>query len=116
MKIKNFNGNKDNYTFSSYTQHWQSIRNQRQEFISENFNIEFSKPMDFFWVDKDHPNGPEIHVIYDNALIYIYNERTKKLITILIARPGQITRYYTATNKRPPEELIELAAQYQNFG
>ena len=50
--------------------------------------------IDGFVVDKDHDNGVELHLINNNGLIYIMNARTKKLITVLGARPMQIQRYY----------------------
>jgi hypothetical protein len=46
-----------------------------------------------FLVNKGHENGSEIHVIYNNGVIRIYNARTKKHITDLIARQAQIERY-----------------------
>jgi hypothetical protein len=46
-----------------------------------------------FIVDKGHKNGAEIHVITENGVIHIYNKNSKKYVTGLIARPGQLTRY-----------------------
>ena len=45
-------------------------------------------PVRTFKWDKGHPNGPELHTITDTGIIVIRNERTGKLITTLIARPG----------------------------
>lgn len=64
-----------------------------------------------FWVNKGHPNGPEIHCILNNAVILILNARTFKLITILFARVGQIQRYYKVINVRCPQNLIEAAKE-----
>ena len=58
-------------------------------------------------VDRGHRNGPEIHEITDTGIINIYNERTKKLVTKLIARPGQIKRYFI--NEVIPKGLLERA-------
>ena len=44
-------------------------------------------------VDKGHANGNEIHIIYNNGVIKVYNERTCKFITVLIARVPQVERY-----------------------
>lgn len=46
-----------------------------------------------FIVDKGHKNGAEIHVITENGIINIYNRHSKKYVTGLIARPGQLMRY-----------------------
>lgn len=45
-------------------------------------------------IDKGHTNGNEVHIIYHKALIKIYNQNTKKYITPIAARPGQIKRYF----------------------
>lgn len=50
-----------------------------------------------FVVDKGHRNGYEVHVLKDNRLIYIYNENSRKLITVLYARDAQISRYFKNT-------------------
>lgn len=50
--------------------------------------------VDAFEVDKGHPNGNEIHVLCNNRLVYIFNKRTERFITILYARPRQLKRYY----------------------
>ena len=44
-------------------------------------------------VDKNHKNGIERHVIHQNRLVYIYNVRTNKFVTVLYARDGQLKRY-----------------------
>lgn len=61
-------------------------------------------------VDKGHKNGPEIHKISDTGIIIIYNQRTHKLITKLIARPAQIKRYF----KSAPQELL-YKAYYNSY-
>ena len=50
-------------------------------------------------VDKGHANGSEAHVIYNNGIVKIYNERTHKFITVLIARVPQIERYNVKVTK-----------------
>ena len=50
--------------------------------------------VDGFVVDKAHDNGNEVHILKNNRLIEVYNERTMKLITVLYARPEQLRRYY----------------------
>ena len=65
-------------------------------------------------VDKGHRNGPEIHMLSDTGIITILNQRTGKLITKLIARPGQIRRYYESEN-RIPAGLLDLAYEHQRL-
>lgn len=50
-------------------------------------------------VDKGHANGSEIHVIYNNGVVKVYNERTHKFITVLIARVPQVERYNVKVTK-----------------
>lgn len=64
-------------------------------------------------VDRGHKNGTEIHVVTDSGIIRVYNTRTKKYITDLIARPGQIKRVYEAKGQRAPKWLIDIA--YENL-
>ena len=83
--------------------HYTEERKYREENIKK---IGEGRVIDSFIVDKGHRNGPEIHEITDTAIINIYNKRTKKLITRLIARPGQIKRYY---NGNAPKEVVNKA-------
>lgn len=80
--------------------------------ISENSAI----PKDAFWVDKRHKNGPEIHVVCNDATILIFNADSKKLCTILFGRPGQIERYYVACQKEVPKEIMKVARENQLEG
>ena len=50
-------------------------------------------------VNKGHRNGEEIHVIYNNGVVKVYNERTHKFITVLIARVPQVERYNVKVTK-----------------
>lgn len=63
-------------------------------------------------IDRHHPNGPEIHEISNTGIITIYNQRTHKMITKLIARPGQIKRYYSE-NETIPKDLLNIAKEHQ---
>lgn len=67
-------------------------------------------------LDRGHKNGSEIHVVTDTAIIKIYNARTKKHVTDLIARPGQIKRVYNAKGQYAPRWLLEIAFENQNRG
>ena len=95
------------------TIHW-GERTPRNEFIDD--FIGMGSPIRTFKWDKGHPNGPELHTITDTGIIVIRNERTNKLITTLIARPGQIHRYYKSVNEKAPEFLINIASKHQRLG
>ena len=62
------------------------------------------EPLYSFIVDTGHANGYEIHTITEKACILIQNYKTKKLITVLNARPGQILRYWRKLNLEIPDD------------
>lgn len=66
-----------------------------------------------FIVDTKHPNGDEIHTITERAFIIIQNKNTKKIITVLAARPAQITRYWNGLRKPlPSDPSFELIMRF----
>ena len=87
------------------SEHYTQDRATREWVIKE--IIGYGKPVAEFVVDRGHRNGAEVHEITDTGIINIYNQRTHKLVTKLIARPGQIRRYFP--NGNAPKELIEKA-------
>lgn len=95
------------------TLHWKE-RERRNEFIKNEIGI--GNPIRTFRWDKGHPNGPELHTITDTGIIIIRNERTGKLVTTLIARPGQIYRYYINENETPPIYLMNMAQEHMDAG
>ena len=86
------------------SKHWEEDRIGRNATIAL---IGEGKVIDRFEVDRGHRNGPEIHSITDKAVIIITNKASGKLITKLIARPGQIRRYYE--EGKAPQALIRQA-------
>lgn len=50
--------------------------------------------LEAFEVDRQHKDGNEVHVITSAGMINIYNLNSKRFITVLGARPGQIRRYF----------------------
>ena len=90
------------------SKHYTKDRKAREELIQQ---IGEGTPVKEVRVDRGHRNGAEIHVISTTAIITIYNERTHKMITKLIARPGQIRRYYNA-NETIPVDLLRLAKEH----
>ena len=76
------------------TIHFHDERNDRlQAYIKAHGK---GRPIKAFVVDRNHPNGNEVHVICDNRLVYVFNSRTERLVTVLYVRPKQLSRYGTA--------------------
>ena len=68
--------------------------------IAERLIIEESaKVVKIAVVNKGHENGNEIHLVYNNGIVKIYNANTRRFITVLIARVPQIARYKIKVTK-----------------
>lgn len=63
-------------------------------------------PMYSFVVDTGHPKGDEIHTITDKACIIIQNEKTKRIVTMIYATPGNIKRYWRILDKPFPRDEV----------
>lgn len=72
--------------------------------------------MDSFVVDIGHPNGAEIHSVTDTGIIVVHNQRTGKMVTKLIARPGQVKRYYDAEGRNAPQDILSIAKEHLKKG
>ena len=85
--------------------HYVNDRYERETLIRE---IGYGVAIKSVVIDRGHVNGPEIHTISSTGIITIQNQRTHKMITRLIARPGQIARYYER-REEIPAGLMEIA-------
>ena len=96
------------------SKHYQGQRSKREKFIDEHFKYGYI--VDEFIVDKRHPHGAERHCIASNGIIIIFNLNSGKLVTKLIARVGQLKRYYYNFGRNPPSYLIDLARKHESLG
>ena len=81
-------------TFKAGGQTSHALNRSKRLQIAERLILEESaKVLKIAVVNKGHENGNEIHIIYNNGIIKIYNANTRKFITVLIARVPQIERY-----------------------
>ena len=91
-------GYMETFTPCGYTSHVAN-RSKRLQ-IAERLIIEESaKVVKIAIVNKGHKNGNEIHIIYNNGVVKVYNANTRKFITVLIARVPQIERYNIKVTK-----------------
>ena len=98
------------------TMHYKNDKNIAVRTIVIEKYIGFGRDIFSAEVDRSHKNGTEIHIVTDTAIIKIYNARTRKHVTDLIARPNQIRRVYEAKNQKPPRWLLDVAWENQNRG
>lgn len=75
------------------TSHYDDEYHQRRQDLIDAYGG-MGEPIAEVYMDKGHPNGPEVHILTDNAIIIVVNYRTKRLITTKFARPGQIRQLY----------------------
>lgn len=88
----------NNFKACGNTSH--ALKRSKRLQVAERLIIEESaKVIKIAVVNKGHENGNEIHIIYNNGIIKVYNERTHKFITVLIARVPQIERYNIKVTK-----------------
>ena len=87
-------------TFKAGGQTSHALSRSKRLQVAERLIIEErAKVLKIAVVDKGHKNGNEIHIVYNNGVIKIYNERTCKFITVLIARVPQVERYRVKVTK-----------------
>lgn len=89
-------------------------RSKRLQVAERLIYEESAKVLKIAVVDKGHKNGSEIHIIYNNGIIKIYNERTCKFITVLIARVPQIERYNVKVTKTMRKKIESHIAKGYN--
>ena len=87
-------------TFKACGQTSHAVNRSKRLQIAERLIIEESaKVIKIAVVNKGHENGNEIHLVYNNGVVKIYNENTRKFITVLIARVPQVERYKVKVTK-----------------
>ena len=102
------------FTTCGNTQHVVT-RSKRAQIAQRLISEERAKVYKIAIVNKGHKNGNEIHVIYNNGVIKVYNANTHKYITVLIAREAQIERYnvkLTQTMRNKIKKHITMGYNY----
>ena len=97
-------GYADSFTPCGTTTH--GVNRSKRLQIAERLIIEESaKVLKIAVVNKGHTNGNEIHVVYNNGVVKVYNARTRKFITVLIARVPQVERYNIKVTKTMQKKI-----------
>ena len=106
-------GYTDSFTPCGITSH--GVNRSKRLQVAERLIIEESaKVVKIAVVNKGHKNGNEIHLVYNNGIIKIYNEHTRKFITVLIARAPQIERYKVKVTKTMKNKIKSHIKQGYN--
>ena len=108
-------GYMDSFTACGKTSH-AANRSKRLQIAERLIYEESAKVIKIAVVDKGHKNGNEAHVIYNNGVVKIYNERTGRFITVLIARLPQVERYKVKITKTMRNKIkSHIAKGYNNI-
>lgn len=106
-------GYTDSFTPCGITAH--GVNRSKRLQIAERLIIEESaKVIKIAVVNKGHKNGNEIHLVYNNGIIKIYNANTRRFITVLIARVPQIERYKIKITKTMRNKIRSHIAKGYN--
>jgi len=97
------------YSSANSTAHMYSRKDRFNQAIILNNN---SKIDNGFFVDKGHDNGKEVHIVTTSGCIFIYNARTSKLVTVLIARANQVKRLYNHCGQFAPRGILNNCYQH----
>lgn len=111
MKISVYRGK---FIVKNWTSHYKKDRLDRTRIVYSELPRDYA--IRGFYVDRNHPHGAEIHWICSNGIILIVNVRTKRLVTKLIARPAQITRYYRTCGLYAPKWLLYKCKEHEKRG
>ena len=108
-------GYKDNFKASGNTSH--ALNRSKRLQVAERLIIEESaKVVKIAVVNKGHANGNEIHIVYNNGVVKVYNEHTRKFITVLIARVPQVERYNIKVTKAMRKKInLHIAKGYNHI-
>ena len=103
----------ETFTAGGKTSH--AVNRSKRLQVAERLIIEESaKVCKIAVVNKGHANGHEIHIVYNNGIVKIYNQNTRKFITVLIAREPQIERYRIKVTKTMRDKISSHIANGYN--
>ena len=106
-------GYMDNFTAGGQTSH--ALNRSKRLQVAERLIIEeCAKVIKIAVVNKGHENGDEVHIVYNNGVVKVYNEHTRKFITVLIARVSQIERYKIKVTKTMRNKIKSHIAKGYN--
>ena len=108
-------GYMETFTAGGNTSH--AVNRSKRLQVAERLIIEeCAKVVKIAVVNKGHKNGNEIHMVYNNGIVKIYNQNTRKFITVLIAREPQIVRYKIKVTRTMRKKInLHIKQGYNNI-
>ena len=108
-------GYMEEFTAGGQTSHAVN-RSKRLQIAERLIYEESAKVVKIAIVNKGHKNGNEIHLVYNNGVVKVYNQNTRKFITVLIARVPQIERYKVKITKTMRNKInLHIKQGYNNI-
>ena len=106
-------GYMEEFTASGQTSH--AVNRSKRLQVAERLIIEeCAKVIKIAVVNKGHENGNEVHIVYNNGVVKIYNANSRRFITVLIARVPQIERYKIKITKTMRNKIKSHIAKGYN--
>lgn len=110
MMIEAYTNTKSVSMLIEHSHHSNHFHNDRMKRYRKILSLEkFPVINESFLVDNGHEKGKEIHCVSMHGIVYIYNYNSRKLITMILARPNQIKRLYDSVGKNVPAEILQEA-------
>lgn len=103
----------NNFTTCGNTSHVVK-RSKRLQIAQRLINEEHAKVCKIALINKGHENGNEVHIVYNNGIIKVYNANSHRFITVLIARKPQMERYQIKVTKTMLKKINAHIAQGYN--
>lgn len=105
-KIKSISVFNENIRKGIKSVHYSEEREKREERIHERIGV--GTPVNRFLI-CDRSTNPQIHEIYDNGKIKVYDSNNHKQITIFVPKWERLEDVYEKIGIEPPKGLIERA-------
>lgn len=107
----------NNYDMKSFiytedTKHLTNDREKRVQKCNYLINIEKAKIHSAYQVNKGHDMGAEIHVLYSNGIVKVYNQNTGRFITVIPCQEYQVKRYFDMTNTKYPNAMKKTVRKH----
>lgn len=103
------------FIYSEDTNHLTRDRAKRIQKCNYLITTEKAKINSAFLVDKAHEMGKEVHVLYSNGIVKVYNRNTGKFITVIPCQEYQVKRYFDMTNTKISKSMLKTVRKHDKI-